>query len=77
MIASVSPEADRELTEAAVFYAREGGRDVGLALIAEFERVVSLLCENPELAALWRNGRRRLPVRKFPYSVIYYVRGGS
>ena len=38
MTPSVSPEADRELTEGGVFYAREGGRELGLAFIAEFER---------------------------------------
>jgi hypothetical protein len=31
MIASVSPEADRELTEGALFYAREGNAEVALA----------------------------------------------
>lgn len=70
MIASVSPEADRELTEEALFYAREGGAEIALAFIAEFERVIELLCAHPELGALWRNGRRRFPVRKFPYSII-------
>ena len=74
MKASVSPEADQELTDAAVFYAREGGAEVGLAFIAEYERVVALLCAHPELGALWKNSRRRFPLRKFPYSVIYYAR---
>ena len=49
MIASVSAEADRELTEGALFYAKQGGSEV----------------------AIWRNGRRRFLVRKFPYSVVY------
>jgi hypothetical protein len=35
---SVSPEADRELTQAAIRYAQEGGADLGEAFIAEFER---------------------------------------
>lgn len=74
MIASVSPEADRELAEAALRYAREGGPGVGLAFIAEFERVVALLCAHPGLGAPWR-GRRRFSTRKFPYSIIYYERG--
>ena len=75
MIASVSPEADRELTAGALFYAREGSAEVALAFIAEYERVLELLCTHPELGAPWRNGRRRFPVRKFPYSIVYYVRG--
>ena len=75
MTPSVSPEADRELTESAVFYAREGGAEIGLAFISEFERALDLLCAHPQLGALWRNGRRRFPLRKFPYSLIYYIRG--
>ena len=74
MIPSVSSGADRELTEGAVFYAREGGAEVGLAFIAEFERALDLLCRHPRLGAPWRNNRRRFPLRKFPYSIIYYVR---
>jgi hypothetical protein len=31
MKAVVSPEADRELTEGAIFYAREEGAELGLA----------------------------------------------
>jgi toxin ParE1/3/4 len=71
---SVSPDADSELTEAALFYAREAGADLGLAFIAEFERALALLCAQPQLGASWRN-RRRLPLHRFPYSVIYYVQG--
>lgn len=73
MIASVSPEADRELIEAARFYAREGGREVGLAFISEYEKVVELLCANPSLGTVWRHNRRRFPLHRFPYSLVYYV----
>jgi len=38
MTPSVSPEADWELTREAVFYAREGGAELGVAFIAEFDR---------------------------------------
>lgn len=40
MTPSVSPEADWELTKEAVLYAREGGAELGLALITEFERAL-------------------------------------
>ena len=75
MTPSVSPEADWELTEGAVFYAREANAEVGLAFILEYERALALLCVNPHLGAPWRNGRRRFPLRKFPYSIVYYIRG--
>ncbi len=75
MIASVSPEADQELSEGAIFYAREASAEVGLAFILEYERALELLCSNPRLGAIWRNRRRRFPLRKFPYSIIYYIVG--
>ena len=75
MTPSVSPEADWELTKEAVFYAREGGAELGGAFVTEFERALALLCDHPELGAPWRNRRRRFPLRKFPFSLIYYVRG--
>jgi plasmid stabilization system protein ParE len=75
MTASVSSEADRELTEGPVYYAREGARELGLAFVAEFERTVSLLCEHPTIGTVWRASRRRFPLRRFPYRVIYYIHG--
>ena len=42
MTPSVSPETDRELSDGALFYAREGGTEVGLAFITEFERALAL-----------------------------------
>ena len=73
MIPSVSPEADWELSEGAIFYTREANAEVGLAFILEYERALALLCGKPHLGAFWRNGRRRFPLRKFPYSIVYYV----
>lgn len=75
MIPAVSPEADRELTEGAIHYARAGGKELGLAFIAEFERTLDLLCMHPDIGVEWRNFRRRFPLRRFPYSVVYYIQG--
>ena len=74
MIVSVSSEADRELIETARFYAQEGGVEIAQAFIDEFERLLGLLVEHPLIGASWGHDRRRLPMRKFPYSVVYYVR---
>jgi plasmid stabilization system protein ParE len=73
VIPSVSSEADSELSREALFYAREGGAELGAEFINEFERALTLLCEQPGLGAHWRNGRRRFPLRRFPY----YTRGTS
>lgn len=75
MTPSVSPEADWELSREALYYAREGSAELGAEFINEFERALALLCEQPRLGARWRNQRRRFPLRRFPFSIIYYTRG--
>ena len=77
MTPSVSAEADRELSEGAIYYAQEGDNSLGLAFITEFERALNFLCLHPQIGALWRNNRRRFSLRRFPYSIIYYVRDGE
>jgi toxin ParE1/3/4 len=70
---TVGVEAERELIEGALFYAREASPDLGLAFIAEFERMVGLLCRRPRVGPVWRGTTRRLPLRRFPYSIIYQL----
>lgn len=71
MRVSLAAEAEVELIEGARFYARQSCNALGLAFIAEFERCVELLRSQPKLGALWRGVNRRMPLRRFPYSVIY------
>ena len=73
MIVSISPEAERELTDAAIFYAEQESTELGLAFIAEFERALEALRENPNLGAPWRDTTQRFPLRRFPYGVLYVV----
>ena len=74
MIASLSVEAERELIDAANYYAEHAGSDLGLAFITEFERALAVLCDHPHLGAVWRGKSRRFPLRRFPYSLIYRLR---
>jgi toxin ParE1/3/4 len=67
----LAPEAEAELAEAASFYAVQAGRSVGLAFIAEFERVATMLSMNPGIGTPTHRGRQSMPLRRFPYSVIY------
>ena len=75
MIVSISPEAERELSDVAIFYAEEESSELGLAFIVEFERALELLREHPDFGAPWRDMTRRFPLRRFPYSVLYVVEG--
>ena len=49
MTPSLGPEAERELTDSALYYAREANAELGLAFIETFERALDLLCSNPQL----------------------------
>ena len=74
MKVSVSPAAQQELIDGAMFYAERAGRELGLAFIAEFEHARDLLSTNPEIGAQWRGSTtRRLQLRRFPYYLAYQI----
>jgi plasmid stabilization system protein ParE len=73
VIISISPEAEHELVDGALFYAEQADPELGLAFIAEFERVLEILRDQPNLAAPWSAMTRRFPLRRFPYFVLCVV----
>ena len=75
MIVSVSPEAEHELTDGALFYAEKEDPELGLAFITEFEHALEILRQQPNLGAPWRGMMRRFPLRRFPYFVLCVVEG--
>lgn len=77
MRVSLAPEAERDLIEGGLYYLREANEELGRAFVAEFEHSAALVGEQPELGALWRGEVRRFPLRRFPYSIVYYLRGDS
>lgn len=77
MRVSLAPEAERDLVEGGLYYSRAANEELGRAFIAEFERSAALLGEQPELGASWRGEARRFPLRRFPYSIVYYRRADS
>lgn len=76
MECSLAPEAERDLVEGSLYYSREANADLARAFISEFERSAVLLGEQPGLGAPWRGVVRRLPLRRFPYSIVYYLSEG-
>lgn len=69
----IVPPALAELREAAAFYTTSANEELGLAFVAEFERTVNLILDNPRAGAIFRGTRRRFLLRRFPYSVIYQM----
>lgn len=67
----------QDLVESGLYYAREAGAKLARAFVAEFERPAALLGTRPELGAPWRGKIRRLPLRRFPYHIVYYASDGE
>ena len=69
------PEARTDLRDAAEFYRARADSSLSQSLLAEFERSMEVLLQHPGLGAVWRNEKRRLVMKRFPYSLIYTVVG--
>jgi toxin ParE1/3/4 len=76
MIARFHRAAERELA-AAMEVGEERGRGLGDDLIDDVERVVALLCEFPDLGERLDDKRRRFPLRRFPFGIIFRVDGDT
>ena len=70
------PAAEAELAEAAEHYAAEASAGVARAFLAEFERVIGVVIESPQIGTLAKQGLRKYPFRRFPYWLVYRE-GGS
>jgi plasmid stabilization system protein ParE len=73
VIVTLHPLAQEELVAGAVHYSTQVDAALGQAFIEEFNKAVALLCEHPMLGPPWRGTLRRLPMRRFPYSLVYHV----
>jgi toxin ParE1/3/4 len=74
---ALTAAAEQDLVEGAAFYAREADAGLARAFIAEFERSGTLLLEQPRLGAVWRGAVRKLPLRRFPFSLVYDLKEGT
>lgn len=65
------PEAETELGDAAAYYVEHASLAVGEAFLAEFERVLDLLIENPHRGPKGEYGLRLYHLDRFPYTLVY------
>lgn len=68
------PEAELELTEAALRY-ESFVPNLGRHFANEVERVIGILLEHPGAGARVDNELRHFALRRFPFSVVYADRG--
>jgi toxin ParE1/3/4 len=81
MVVRFDSEAEAELRDAIVRYERER-TGLGDELWSEVQEVLQLIAEYPEIGGRVTRVRvrgiaRRIPLRRFPYFVIYRARGGE
>jgi len=69
----LAPAARQDLHDGARFYAEAAGPPLAYAFITEFERSIAVLAEQPRIGASWHGAFRRLPMRRFPYSLVYMI----
>lgn len=70
----ILPQALEELKRAAAFYIEQANVELGESFAVEFERSISALLEHPLIGNAWREGTRRFPLRRFPYSIVYQIK---
>lgn len=75
MTRSMHGAAENDLAGAFRYYKAEAGAGVAARYLNEFQRVARMLESNPGFGTPTSSGRRRFPLRGFPYSVIYRETG--
>lgn len=71
----LSDEAEQELAQATAFYRAQASMAVASAFLDEFTRTARLLVERPGLGTPVSRGRRLMPLRRFPFSLLYRADG--
>jgi plasmid stabilization system protein ParE len=72
MKAEFHPVASEEIIETAAYYEGEVP-GLGDSFIAEVERVVGVLCDQPNIGQSVGQEFRRILLLRFPYSLIYSI----
>jgi len=67
----VWPEAEADLTSAAVWYS-EIRLNLANAFLADFSAVLQLILDNPNIGVAYEKDVRKLALRRFPY-IVYYL----
>lgn len=71
MTYSLHPGAELDIADALDFYGEHAGPVVAARFLDEFERVAKLVVEHPGLGTPTTRGRRAIPFKVFPHSVVY------
>jgi plasmid stabilization system protein ParE len=70
------PAALRELASA-MNIGEERASGLGRELLLEVRRVVEVLCDTPRIGQPLDEHRRRFPLKRFPFAIIYRINGNT
>ena len=73
MKVEITESALADLEHGADFYLGAGGLALANRFVDDFERCLGLIASHPEIGSRWVASSRRLPLRQFPYSVVYRI----
>ena len=62
-----------ELTEARNYYLKQASARIAAAFVEQFNNTASMILAHPELGKPVSPRMRALPIKRFPYSVIYRI----
>ena len=71
MNVSILEAAEEELLAASRHYLVEANQTIAADFLQEFERSIDLLRKFPKMGVPHRAGVRKLPLRRFSYSIVY------
>ncbi|ROZ79557.1 type II toxin-antitoxin system RelE/ParE family toxin [Ramlibacter sp. WS9] len=71
----VEAQAQAELNDARDYYLEHASANIARAFLEQFERAVNLLRMHPALGTPVSARLRKLPLRRFPYWLIYRLHG--
>lgn len=70
------PQAETEIREAFDYY-RLISAELGGDFLARFEAALAIIRANPNQGAFNRPPVRRILLKRFPYSVVYFMKAGE
>jgi toxin ParE1/3/4 len=68
---SIHVEAQEDLDEGASFYRQQAGTFLARSFLTEFERTIETILRFPRIGRQVDGIRRKFPLKRFPYSIIY------
>ena len=74
---TLHPQVETDLDEAAEYLSKHASPRTASRFLAEFERVIALIVEHPEIGTPMSHGKRIHPFRVFKYSVVYRLVDGK